>query len=102
MFHKVQAALGGQAVYAGRNSSRNSQRRAVPGTRMAPSQPAGHAAAARTTPSHRDGHATTSKEKTMTAQATVRGFADAPTTHAKLLAWVAEVAELTTPERIVW
>ncbi len=27
---------------------------------------------------------------------------DAPTRHAALLAWVREVAELTTPDRVVW
>ena len=27
---------------------------------------------------------------------------DAPTTHSRLLAWVAEVAELTQPDRVVW
>jgi len=32
----------------------------------------------------------------------VPGFADAPTKNKKLLAWVAEVAELTTPDRIEW
>ena len=37
----------------------------------------------------------------MTA-ATVPGLDDAPTTNARLLAWVREVAELTTPDRIVW
>jgi phosphoenolpyruvate carboxykinase (GTP) len=33
---------------------------------------------------------------------TVPGIDDAPTTNARLLAWVGEVAELTTPERVVW
>jgi len=37
----------------------------------------------------------------MTA-ATVPGIDDAPTTNTRLLAWVREVAELTTPERVVW
>jgi phosphoenolpyruvate carboxykinase (GTP) len=32
----------------------------------------------------------------------VPGFTDAPTKNKKLLAWVAEVAELTTPDRIEW
>jgi phosphoenolpyruvate carboxykinase (GTP) len=32
----------------------------------------------------------------------VPGFADAPTKNKRLLAWVAEVAELTTPDRIEW
>ncbi len=30
------------------------------------------------------------------------GLDDAPTTHARLLEWVREMAELTTPERVVW
>jgi phosphoenolpyruvate carboxykinase (GTP) len=37
----------------------------------------------------------------MTA-ATVPGIDDAPTANARLLSWVREVAELTTPDRIVW
>ncbi|NMH98966.1 phosphoenolpyruvate carboxykinase (GTP) [Pseudonocardia acidicola] len=37
----------------------------------------------------------------MTA-ATVPGIDDAPTTNARLLSWVREVADLTTPDRIVW
>ena len=37
----------------------------------------------------------------MTA-ATVPGLDEAPTTNARLLRWVGEVAELTTPERVVW
>jgi phosphoenolpyruvate carboxykinase (GTP) len=32
----------------------------------------------------------------------VPGFAEAPTKNKRLLAWVAEVAELTTPDRIEW
>ena len=32
----------------------------------------------------------------------IPGFADAPTKNKRLLAWVQEVAELTTPERIEW
>ncbi|MFC0528076.1 phosphoenolpyruvate carboxykinase (GTP) [Phytohabitans kaempferiae] len=34
--------------------------------------------------------------------ATVRGLDSAPTNHQKLLSWVGEVAELTTPDEIVW
>lgn len=36
------------------------------------------------------------------SSSTVPGFADAPTKNKRLLAWVAEVAELTTPDRIEW
>jgi len=36
------------------------------------------------------------------SSSTIPGFADAPTKNKRLLAWVAEVAELTTPDRIVW
>ena len=32
----------------------------------------------------------------------VPGLDNAPTTHARLLAWVQEMAELTTPDRVVW
>ncbi len=32
----------------------------------------------------------------------IPGFADAPTKNKRLLAWVEEVAELTTPDRIEW
>jgi phosphoenolpyruvate carboxykinase (GTP) len=38
----------------------------------------------------------------MTAPAVIAGLSAAPTKHAKLLAWVREVAELTTPEAVVW
>ncbi|MGI8815885.1 MAG: phosphoenolpyruvate carboxykinase (GTP) [Pseudonocardia sp.] len=34
--------------------------------------------------------------------ATLPGLDDAPTSNARLLAWVAEIAELTTPARVVW
>ncbi|BCB85215.1 phosphoenolpyruvate carboxykinase (GTP) [Phytohabitans suffuscus] len=34
--------------------------------------------------------------------ATVRGLDSAPTNHQKLLSWVREVAELTTPDEVVW
>ncbi|SET87579.1 phosphoenolpyruvate carboxykinase (GTP) [Geodermatophilus poikilotrophus] len=37
----------------------------------------------------------------MTSVATP-GIENAPTTHARLLAWVREMAELTTPDRVVW
>jgi phosphoenolpyruvate carboxykinase (GTP) len=33
---------------------------------------------------------------------TIPGLDEAPTTHARLLSWVREVAELTEPDRIVW
>ena len=36
------------------------------------------------------------------SSSTVPGFADAPTKNKRLLAWVQEVAELTTPDRIEW
>jgi phosphoenolpyruvate carboxykinase (GTP) len=38
----------------------------------------------------------------MAAPVTVPGLDAAPTSHAALLAWVREVADLTTPERVVW
>jgi phosphoenolpyruvate carboxykinase (GTP) len=38
----------------------------------------------------------------MSAPATIAGLAEAPTNHTRLLAWVREFAELTTPERVVW
>jgi phosphoenolpyruvate carboxykinase (GTP) len=38
----------------------------------------------------------------MAAPATVPGLDQAPTAHARLLAWVREVADLTTPDRVVW
>jgi phosphoenolpyruvate carboxykinase (GTP) len=36
------------------------------------------------------------------SSATIPGFADAPTKNKKLLSWVQEVVELTTPDRISW
>ena len=36
------------------------------------------------------------------SSSTIPGFADAPTKNKKLLSWVQEVAELTTPDRIYW
>jgi phosphoenolpyruvate carboxykinase (GTP) len=38
----------------------------------------------------------------MSAPATVPGVDQAPTSHPKLLEWVREVADLTTPDRVVW
>src|SRR4029453_4017420 len=38
----------------------------------------------------------------MPAPAAITGLEQAPTRHPKLLAWVREVAGLTTPDRIVW
>ncbi|SHN34392.1 phosphoenolpyruvate carboxykinase (GTP) [Cryptosporangium aurantiacum] len=38
----------------------------------------------------------------MSAPTAIPGLAEAPTTHAELLAWVRETAELTTPDRVVW
>ncbi|GAA1839674.1 phosphoenolpyruvate carboxykinase (GTP) [Asanoa iriomotensis] len=38
----------------------------------------------------------------MTVPATLPGADEAPTSHPRLLAWVKEVAELTTPDRVVW
>jgi phosphoenolpyruvate carboxykinase (GTP) len=38
----------------------------------------------------------------MTASVTTPGLDTAPTAHPRLLAWVREVAELTTPDRVVW
>jgi phosphoenolpyruvate carboxykinase (GTP) len=38
----------------------------------------------------------------MTAPATVPGLDQAPTNHPRLMAWVREVVELTTPDRVVW
>jgi phosphoenolpyruvate carboxykinase (GTP) len=42
------------------------------------------------------------KEKIVTASTHLDVSTGAPTSHARLLAWVREVAELTTPEQIVW
>ena len=33
---------------------------------------------------------------------TVPGISDAPTKHEELIAWVKEIADLTTPKRVVW
>src|SRR5215475_2308858 len=38
----------------------------------------------------------------MTAAAVTLGLDNAPTRHPRLLAWVREVADLTTPDRVVW
>jgi phosphoenolpyruvate carboxykinase (GTP) len=38
----------------------------------------------------------------MTTSATTTGLDTAPTSHPRLLAWVREVAALTTPDRVVW
>jgi phosphoenolpyruvate carboxykinase (GTP) len=38
----------------------------------------------------------------MTAPALIAGLDQSPTSHAKLLSWVRQVAELTTPEQVVW
>jgi len=38
----------------------------------------------------------------MAAPAVDRGLDQAPTSHPRLLAWVREVAELTTPDRVLW
>jgi phosphoenolpyruvate carboxykinase (GTP) len=42
------------------------------------------------------------KEKIVTASTHVDPITGAPTSHSRLLAWVREVAELTTPENVVW
>src|SRR5690349_3701552 len=38
----------------------------------------------------------------MSAPAVTAGLEQAPTSHPRLLAWVREVAELTTPDAVVW
>ena len=38
----------------------------------------------------------------MSAPTVIAGLEQAPTSHPRLLAWVREVAELTTPDRVVW
>ncbi|TML24523.1 MAG: phosphoenolpyruvate carboxykinase (GTP), partial [Actinobacteria bacterium] len=38
----------------------------------------------------------------MSAPAVIAGLDQAPTSHQRLLSWVHEVAELTTPDRVVW
>src|SRR5260370_16513180 len=42
------------------------------------------------------------KEMPMSAPAVTVGLDKAPTSHPRLLAWVREVAELTTPDAVVW
>jgi phosphoenolpyruvate carboxykinase (GTP) len=44
----------------------------------------------------------TIEELPMSAPAIIKGLDTAPTSHPRLLAWVREVAELTTPDRVVW
>jgi phosphoenolpyruvate carboxykinase (GTP) len=43
----------------------------------------------------------TREARTMTVSS-IAGLDSAPTTHARLLAWVRDAAELTTPDRVVW
>src|SRR5256886_7500657 len=38
----------------------------------------------------------------MSAPAVIAGLDQAPTSHQRLLSWVQEVADLTTPDRVVW
>jgi len=38
----------------------------------------------------------------MTSAATIPGLNEAPTKHAKLIAWVRQIAELTKPDRVEW
>src|SRR2546423_4841447 len=42
------------------------------------------------------------EETPMSAPTVIAGLEQAPTSHSRLLAWVREVAELTTPDRVVW
>src|SRR5207244_1525172 len=44
----------------------------------------------------------TARRAFMTAPAVLAGLEQAPTSHPRLLAWIREVAELTTPDRVVW
>ncbi|HEY4018154.1 MAG TPA: phosphoenolpyruvate carboxykinase (GTP) [Pseudonocardiaceae bacterium] len=44
----------------------------------------------------------TAVSDTQAAPETIPGLDNAPTRHARLLAWVREVAELTTPDEVVW
>ena len=52
-------------------------------------------------PTHTDADAPADTEP-LKAEVHTYDLSDAPTTHAGLLAWVAEVAALTQPDRIHW
>src|SRR5947209_19847569 len=41
-------------------------------------------------------------EPSMTSAATIPGLDNPPTKHAKLVAWVREIATLTKPDRVEW
>ncbi|HEX3786281.1 MAG TPA: phosphoenolpyruvate carboxykinase (GTP) [Pseudonocardiaceae bacterium] len=45
---------------------------------------------------------TAAPDTKVTSEAGIAGLDHAPTGHARLLAWVREVAELTTPDQVVW